>query len=94
MKIPSDPNVKKAIDKLAIYISEDGHLFEEELLRRDIKEIPILNFLKKKTSDEAHYYRWKVFSLLVDNNKLTDKRIFKGGAEWVPTEDCLKKYII
>lgn len=83
--------MKKIIDKLAVYVSEDGHLFEEELLRKDIKAIPALAFLKQKHSDEAHYYRWKVFSLLADSNKLAGKQIFQGGAEWIPGEELLKR---
>jgi len=91
--VPIDSNVKKIIDKLAVYVSEDGHLFEEELLRKDIKDIPGLSFLKNKLSDEAHYYRWKVFSLLTGSNELPRNQIFQGGAEWILTEDLTKRYI-
>jgi len=94
VKVPSDPEVKKAIDKLAIYVAEDGHLFEQELLRRDIEKIPVLGFLRHKFSDEAHYYRWKVFSLLTNNASNKETKIFKNGAIWEPTEDSKKYFLI
>ena len=95
VKIPSDQNVKKAIDKLAIFISEDGQLFEEELMRREIEKIPVLNFLKHKYSEEAQYYRWKVFSLFLDNaNEFMEGKIFKCGAIWESFEDASKRRVL
>lgn len=89
VKPPPNQEVKKIIDKLAVFVSEDGHLFEEELMRRDLEDYPLLSFLSQKGSEEALYYRWKVFSLLFSQQN--DTRIFKGGAVWKSSIDTIKK---
>ena len=91
VKPPANPDTKKVIDKLAIYVSEDGHLFEEELLRRETEGNPLLGFLRHKNSDEAQYYRWKVFTLLAPSSSQSDVRILKGGAVWEATADTPMK---
>ncbi len=94
VRAPGNPEERKVIDKLAVYVSEDGHLFEEELLRRGVEGNSLLDFMRKKNSEEATYYRWKVFSLLEPSQQHSDVRIFKHGAIWEPLAEVMsRKYV-
>ncbi|CRH04109.1 U2 snRNP-associated SURP motif-containing protein, putative [Plasmodium relictum] len=58
--LPEDKKIKRIIDLLAKYVTEEGYAFEETIKKNE-KDNPLFNFLFS-TSDLFYYYKWRVFS--------------------------------
>ncbi|CDU85247.1 U2 snRNP-associated SURP motif-containing protein, putative [Plasmodium yoelii] len=58
--LPEDKKVKRIIDLLAKYVTEEGYAFEE-IIKKNEKDNPMFNFIFN-TSDLHYYYKWRVFS--------------------------------
>ncbi|CRG95547.1 U2 snRNP-associated SURP motif-containing protein, putative [Plasmodium gallinaceum] len=58
--LPEDKKIKRIIDLLAKYVTEEGYTFEETIKKNE-KDNPLFNFLFSK-SDLYYYYKWRVFS--------------------------------
>jgi len=58
----SVPPNHEIIDRLALFVAQEGHPFEQEVMSREA-ENPSYRFLYDRGSAEHRYYRWKVASL-------------------------------
>lgn len=72
---------------MAKYVSEDGHLFEEQIKEREANN-ETYNFLREHGTPENNYYRWLVFTYgQGDSTKSWRTEPFPitfGGEFWVP----------
>eukprot|EP01071_Lankesteria_metandrocarpae_P006538 Lankesteria_metandrocarpae@DN4392_c0_g1_i1.p1 len=91
VNVPSDPKLKALIDKLATYIAEDGHPFEQQIMERETDN-ERFNFLFDFNSEDHRYYRWRVFASAQGDTpkswRLEPFQVFAGGLNWVPPEKC------
>eukprot|EP01105_Mastigella_eilhardi_P004290 TRINITY_DN156_c1_g1_i2.p1 TRINITY_DN156_c1_g1~~TRINITY_DN156_c1_g1_i2.p1 ORF type:complete len:743 (-),score=184.89 TRINITY_DN156_c1_g1_i2:32-1984(-) len=63
--LPADPVRRALINRLAHFVVENGHNFEQLVMQRECKDPSSpMAFLQAPSSPEYTYYRWKVFSLL------------------------------
>mmetsp|Transcript_5635 Transcript_5635/g.18148 ORF Transcript_5635/g.18148 Transcript_5635/m.18148 type:complete len:241 (+) Transcript_5635:905-1627(+) len=58
----SVPPNHEIIDRLALFVAQEGHPFEQEVMSREA-ENPSYRFLYDRGSAEHRYYRWKVAPL-------------------------------
>ena len=61
VELPPD-NIRGIIDRLALYVAEEGHGFEQAVMQRE-QSNPHYRFMFDSKSAEHLYYRWKVISL-------------------------------
>ena len=61
IELPPD-NIRGIIDRLALYVAEEGHGFEQAVMQRE-QSNPHYRFMFDSKSAEHLYYRWKVISL-------------------------------
>ncbi|VWU50735.1 U2 snRNP-associated SURP motif-containing protein, putative [Hepatocystis sp. ex Piliocolobus tephrosceles] len=60
INLPEDKKIKRIIDLLAKYVTEEGYTFEETIKQKEVAN-PLFSFLFN-TSDLYYYYKWRVFS--------------------------------
>jgi len=83
----SVPPNHEIIDRLALFVAQEGHPFEQEVMSREA-ENPSYRFLYDRGSAEHRYYRWKVVSLCcgdsVDAWDTASFRLQPDGPLWAP----------
>jgi len=87
VKPPSDPKVKRLIDRLARYVAICGHIFEKAVMTKEIKN-PRFFFLYQAHSPAHIYYRWRVYALSQGDTELKWRtepfQMLLGGPYWMP----------
>lgn len=87
VKVPSDEKVRKIIERLARYVAQEGHPFEQLVMEREAPEGPF-SFLYRHDSDDNLYYRWRTFAFAQrENHKRWSMDPFQmciDGAWWFP----------
>ncbi|KAH3760426.1 U2-associated protein [Pelomyxa schiedti] len=86
--VPVDNFKKSIIDRMARFVVENGHQFEQLVMEREKDPDSPLQFLFYPALPEHNYYRWRVFSLLQGdteaNWRTTPFQMYVGGPLWVP----------
>lgn len=84
---PIDKLKRRIIDRLAKYVAQEGHPFEQIVMERESPE-GMFNFLFQHDSPANIYYRWRTFAFAQgDNFKLWRTETFRicdEGAWWRP----------
>jgi len=84
---PPGGAVQSLIDRLALFIAEEGHPFEQVIMEREVNN-PRYNFMFDHSSAEHLYYRWKVVSLCTggteDSWDSQAMQLEVGGTIWTP----------
>merc|ERR1719277_1413322 len=84
---PTDRRRRKIIDRLAQYVAQEGHPFEQLIMERETPDGPF-GFLFQHDSPENVYYRWRTFAFAQgDNFKNWRTEVFQicdGGKYWKP----------
>lgn len=84
---PADPRKRRIIDRLAKYVAQEGHPFEQIVMERESPE-GTFAFLFKHGSGDNVYYRWRTFAFAQGDNfkvwRTETFRICEGGAWWRP----------
>eukprot|EP01068_Selenidium_serpulae_P017377 Selendium_serpulae@DN6375_c0_g1_i17.p1 len=85
--VPTNRRIKAVIDVMAKFVSEEGHLFEEQIKEKEANN-ETYAFLRDIGSPENNYYRWLVFAYgQGDSTKSWRTEPFQitfGGDDWVP----------
>merc|ERR1719387_866152 len=84
---PEDKKQKRIIDRLARYVAQEGHPFEQLVMERESPE-GTFAFLFQHDSPENIYYRWRTFAFAQGDNfkQWRDEpfRLCTKGALWKP----------
>ncbi|KAI4835971.1 U2 snRNP-associated SURP motif-containing protein [Plasmodium brasilianum] len=84
--LPEDKKLKRIIDLLAKYVTEEGYTFEETIKKNE-KENPLFDFLFN-TSDLFYYYKWRVFSFAqgdsYKNWRVDPFQMFENSYVYIP----------
>jgi len=87
VEVVKDGLVKLTIDRLARYVAQQGHLFEQVIMERE-KENERYKFLFEEDSLEKRYYRWRVFAFSQGDTMKSWRekrfRIYEKGPWWYP----------
>jgi len=81
---------RKLIDRLAKYVAQEGHPFEQIIMERESQEGANGNFgfLFKHDTPDNVYYRWRTFAFAQGDNfkrwHAEPFRITEGGPWWIP----------
>lgn len=82
VRVPRDRRQKGVIDLVAQYVSDDGHPLEQAIMDRFGTE-GLFRFLNEIDSDEARYYRWRVYAFSQGDSlkawKTESFQMFFGG---------------
>lgn len=84
---PEDKRRRRVIDRLAKYVAQEGHPFEQIVMERESPD-GTFKFLFQHDSKENIYYRWRTFAFAQGDNfkvwRTETFRICEGGAWWRP----------
>jgi len=84
---PTNLGQRELIDRLALFVAEEGHAFEQAIMAREESNSQY-RFLFDASTPEHRYYRWKVVSLCAcDTMDAWDTGSFQleaGGPIWAP----------
>jgi len=84
---PFDKRKRRIIDRLAKYVAQEGHPFEQIVMERELQD-GAFAFLFQHDSLDNIYYRWRTFAFAQgDNFKVWRSEMFQmseGGAWWRP----------
>eukprot|EP00471_Norrisiella_sphaerica_P004924 CAMPEP_0184483122 /NCGR_PEP_ID=MMETSP0113_2-20130426/4736_1 /TAXON_ID=91329 /ORGANISM="Norrisiella sphaerica, Strain BC52" /LENGTH=692 /DNA_ID=CAMNT_0026863309 /DNA_START=147 /DNA_END=2225 /DNA_ORIENTATION=+ len=97
IQIPGDAKVRRRIDHLAKYVSQNGHIFEKAVMTKEMKN-PKFFFLFQAHTPQHLYYRWKVYMICQgDTEEKWREEPFQmilGGPYWIPPSmEDMKKAI-
>jgi len=89
---PVDKRKRRIIDRLAKYVAQEGHPFEQIVMERESPDglgtSSMFAFLFRHDSPDNIYYRWRTFAFAQgDNFKVWRSEAFRmceGGALWRP----------
>ena len=59
---PSDERIRYIIDTMAVYVMQDGCLFEQAVMLKE-QNNPEFRFLFDLKTPEHVYYRWRLYAL-------------------------------
>ena len=62
IEVPAEDSTRAVIDRLALFVAEEGHAFERVVMERE-QNNPHYRFMFDASSADNLYYRWKVVSL-------------------------------
>lgn len=84
---PDDARKRRIIDRLAKYVAQEGHPFEQVIMERESPDGDFA-FLFEHDSPDNMYYRWRTFAFCQGDNfqswRTETFRICDGGAWWRP----------
>jgi len=86
---PIDKRKRRIIDRLAKYVAQEGHAFEQIVMEREKESREgIFAFLFQHDSADNLYYRWRTFAFAQGDNfkswRSETFRICENGAWWKP----------
>lgn len=84
---PEDKQKRRVIDRLAKYVSQEGHPFEQIIMERESPD-GMFSFLFQHDTPDNIYYRWRTFAFAQGDNfkswRTATTRICDVGTWWRP----------
>eukprot|EP00468_Gymnochlora_sp_CCMP2014_P009633 CAMPEP_0167759516 /NCGR_PEP_ID=MMETSP0110_2-20121227/11070_1 /TAXON_ID=629695 /ORGANISM="Gymnochlora sp., Strain CCMP2014" /LENGTH=695 /DNA_ID=CAMNT_0007645917 /DNA_START=44 /DNA_END=2131 /DNA_ORIENTATION=- len=84
---PPDPKQRSLIDRLARFVATYGHIFEKEVMQKEVKN-PKFFFLYQAHTPQHIYYRWRVYMLSQGDTEQKWRtepfQMLLGGPYWMP----------
>jgi U2-associated protein SR140 len=89
VQIPDNSAARSLIHWAVQQVLEHGHLFEQVLIQA-YKDNPSFQFITDINHPLHHYYKWRIYSLLcqedIHNWRMEPFQMVEGGPQWFPPE--------